>query len=59
MYPNQNQLLLDLYASSINPSFGFHMEETFDETLHATHREVWERLQWDNSKEEEKSSEGT
>ncbi len=53
MYPNHAELMLDLYASSVNPSYCLHIEDSFDDTLQGTHREVWERLQSDNTKEEE------
>ncbi|MCT4776733.1 MULTISPECIES: hypothetical protein [Exiguobacterium] len=53
MYPNHAELMLDLYASSVNPSHGLHIEDSIDDSLQGTHREVWERLQLDNNKEEE------
>lgn len=59
MYPNHDQLMLDLYASSINPSYGLHIDDSFDDTLHGTHREVWERLHLDNMNSEEKQNGGT
>ena len=49
MYPNHDQLMLDLYASSINPSYGLHIDDSFDDTLHGAHLEVWERMHLDNS----------
>ncbi|MFN4213371.1 hypothetical protein [Exiguobacterium sp.] len=51
--------MLDLYASSINPSYCLHVEDSFDETLQGTHREVWERMQLDNNIEEEIQNGGT
>ncbi|WP_214837193.1 hypothetical protein [Exiguobacterium sp. s36] len=59
MYLNHAELILDLYASSINPSHYLHIEDSFDDTLQGTHREVWERLQLDNSIEQEIKIEGT
>lgn len=59
MYPNHAELMLDLYASSVNPSYCLHIEDSFDETLQGTHREVWERLQLDNNIEKEIKTEGT
>ena len=55
MYPNHDQLMLDLYASSIDPSYGLHIDDSFDDTLHGTHREVWERMHLDNSREDSKN----
>lgn len=59
MYPNHAELMLDLYASSVNPSYCLHIEDSFDDTLQGTHREVWERLQLDNNTEKEIKTEGT
>jgi len=59
MYPNHAELMLDLYASSVNPSYCLHIEDSFDDTLQGTHREVWERLQLDNNIEKEIKTEGT
>lgn len=59
MYLNHAELMLDLYASSVNPSYCLHIEDSFDDTLQGTHREVWERLQSDNTKEEETKVKGT
>ncbi len=59
MHLNHAQLMLDLYASSINPSYCLHVEDSFDDTLQGTHREVWERIQSDNSIEEEIKTGGT
>ncbi|TCI26871.1 hypothetical protein EVJ27_09145 [Exiguobacterium sp. SH3S2] len=58
MYPNHAQLMLDLYASSINPSYCLHIDDSFDDTLKGTHREVWERMQLDNAIEEETQTGG-
>lgn len=59
MYPYHDQLMLDLYASSINPSYGLHIDDSFDDTLQITHREVWERMHSDNSRKEEQQDGGT
>ncbi|KDN56893.1 hypothetical protein DI14_11260 [Exiguobacterium sp. AB2] len=59
MHLNHAQLMLDLYASSINPSYCLHVEDSFDDTLQRAHREVWERIQSDNSIEEEIKTGGT
>ncbi len=59
MHLNHAQLMLDLYASSINPSYCLHVEDSFDDTLQGAHREVWERIQSDNSIEEEIKTGGT
>lgn len=59
MHLNHAQLMLDLYASSINPSYCLHVEDSLDDTLQGTHREVWERIQSDNSIEEEIKTGGT
>lgn len=58
MYPNHAELMLDLYASSINPSYCLHIDDSLDDSLQDTHREVWERLQLDNNREKENSIEG-
>lgn len=59
MYPNHDQLMLDLYASSINPSYGLHIDDSFDDTLHGAHREVWERMHLDNTRVEDVNNGGT
>lgn len=59
MYPNHDQLMLDLYASSINPSYGLHIDDSFDDALHGAHREVWERMHLDNSREGDSKNGGT
>ncbi len=59
MHLNHAQFMLDLYASSINPSYCLHVEDSFDDTLQGAHREVWERIQSDNSIEEEIKTGGT
>ena len=59
MHLNHAQLMLDLYASSINPSYCLHVEDSFDDTLQRAHREVWERMHLDNSREGDSKNGGT
>ena len=47
MHPNHDQLMLDLYASSVNPSYGLHVDDSFDDTMLETNREVWECMHTD------------